>query len=704
MKKKILTLASALTFVSLYSFNAYADMDLETSNAVSGIAVALNNYKASSISPQTALGESLKTATTNTIEITGSDDARTKLVKDVVKYEGPSIQDKLKEEVIKDDLAVAKNKKDTVVHSDPKETGEEVGSISYSSVATVVGSEVNETGEWLKINSGNVEGYVKASDVATGNKAKKLAKESVVTYGTVVDIDNVRLRKTPDITSGTLTMLEGGEKYVVVGQDKNFLKVQVDDDLTGYVYKDFLKTDVAYKTAKTKEESTIEALNKAKLETEAKEAMAIYENMVVADEQTAAQSKETTTKGETTTSKEVKKSSDKASISATSEEAKTVKSPAAEKRETPASKEVDIKVPDNTKESTKTEKETTKKDTGSVETAKQNVETVLTPPEAKTESETINAIEDTKPTETKITVETVKEPKASTSVEIATEQTKANIETVKGPKASTSVETATEQTKANIETVSAPEAVETTKQPETAESKAEPETREVTETVKETPTATTASESISAIEDTTKQPETTVETTKPATTKAETKAETTVAVYGPGGSAQKPQDTEKTKKSKEEGTVVTGEKGGPGVSKKKETTAAQTEATKAVKEKASRDAVVAYAKQFVGNPYVYGGTSLTKGADCSGFVMRVYEKFGISTSRISRDQANDGTEIPISQIKPGDLVFYSSGGDINHVAIYIGDGQIIHAANKQLGIRIGSMNHRTPIKAVRLIK
>ncbi|MFC2583733.1 MAG: NlpC/P60 family protein [Lachnoanaerobaculum saburreum] len=704
MKKKILTLASALTFVSLYSFNAYADMDLETSNAVSGIAVALNNYKASSISPQTALGESLKTATTNTIEITGSDDARTKLVKDVVKYEGPSIQDKLKEEVIKDDLAVAKNKKDTVVHSDPKETGEEVGSISYSSVATVVGSEVNETGEWLKINSGNVEGYVKASDVATGNKAKKLAKESVVTYGTVVDIDNVRLRKTPDITSGTLTMLEGGEKYVVVGQDKNFLKVQVDDDLTGYVYKDFLKTDVAYKTAKTKEESTIEALNKAKLETEAKEAMAIYENMVVADEQTAAQSKETTTKGESTTSKEVKKSSDKASISATSEEAKTVKSPAAEKRETPASKEVDIKVPDNTKEPAKTEKETAKKDTGSVETAKQNVETVLTPPEVKTESETINAIEDTKPTETKITVETVKEPKASTSVEIATEQTKANIETVKGPKASTSVETATEQTKAKIETVSAPEAVETTKQPETAESKAEPETREVTETVKETPTATTASESISAIEDTTKQPETTVETTKPATTKAETKAETTVAVYGPGGSAQKPQDTEKTKKSKEEGTVVTGEKGGPGVSKKKETTAAQTEATKAVKEKASRDAVVAYAKQFVGNPYVYGGTSLTKGADCSGFVMRVYEKFGISTSRISRDQANDGTEIPISQIKPGDLVFYSSGGDINHVAIYIGDGQIIHAANKQLGIRIGSMNHRTPIKAVRLIK
>jgi len=687
MKKKFLTLASALTFVSLYSFNAYADMDLETSNAVSGIAVALNNYKASSISPQTALGESLKTATTNTIEITGVDDARNRLVKDVVKYEGPSIQDRLKEEVMKDDLAVAKNKKDTVVHADPKETGEEVGSISYSSVATVVGSEINETGEWVKINSGNVEGYVKASDLATGNKAKKMAKDSVVTYGTVVDIDNVRLRKTPDITSNTLTMLEGGEKYVVVGQDKNFLKVQVDDDLTGYVYKDFIKTDVSYKTAKTKEESTIEALNKAKLETEAKEAMAIYENMVVADDQTTAKSKETTAKAETTTA--AKKTPDKAPTPKASEEAKTIKSPAAEKRETPASKEVEIKVPDTTKGSAKPA-ETTTKDNGQTETTKQKVETV---PETRTEAETIKAIEDTKPAETKSKVETVKEP--SKSEETVSSPSKVKIETVNGPEAS---ETAKETTKASVE----------------------PETSKAVETVKETPTATTQAETISAVEDTTKQTESTTQAPKQtesttqapkqteATTEATKPVETTkpaetTAPYGPGGSTEKPKETQKDKPQKET-TVVTGEKGGPGVSKKKETTKAETEATKAAKEKVSRDAVVAYAKQFVGNPYVYGGTSLTKGADCSGFVMRVYEKFGISTSRVSRDQANNGTEIPVSQIKPGDLVFYSSGGEINHVAIYIGDGQIVHAANKQLGIRIGSLNHRTPVKAVRLIK
>ena len=599
----------------------------------------------------------------------------------MVKYEGPSIQDRLKEEVMKDDLAVAKNKKDTVVHADPKETGEEVGSISYSSVATVVGSEINETGEWVKINSGNVEGYVKASDLATGNKAKKMAKDSVVTYGTVVDIDNVRLRKTPDITSNTLTMLEGGEKYVVVGQDKNFLKVQVDDDLTGYVYKDFIKTDVSYKTAKTKEESTIEALNKAKLETEAKEAMAIYENMVVADDQTTAKSKETTAKAETTTA--AKKNSDKAPTPKASEEAKTIKSPAAEKRETPASKEVEIKVPDTTKGSTKPV-ETTTKDNGQTETTKQKVETV---PETRTEAETIKAIEDTKPSETKQKVETVKE--SGKAEETVSSPSKVKIETVNGPEAS---ETAKETTKASVE----------------------PETSKAVETVKETPTATTQAETISAVEDTPKQTESTTQAPKQtesttqapkqteATTEATKPAETS-APYGPGGSTEKPKETQKAKPQKET-TVVTGENGGPGVSKKKETTKAETEATKAAKEKVSRDAVVAYAKQFVGNPYVYGGTSLTKGADCSGFVMRVYEKFGISTSRVSKDQANNGTEIPVSQIKPGDLVFYSSGGEINHVAIYIGDGQIVHAANKQLGIRIGSLNHRTPVKAVRLIK
>ena len=681
MKRKILTLASALTLVSLCSFNAYADMDLETSNAVSGMAVALNNYKASSISPQTALGESLKEATTNTIEITGADDARTKLVNDTVKYEAPSIQDKLKEDIIKDDIVVANRKKDTVVHSSAKETGEAVGSISYSSVATVVGTEVNESGEWLKINSGSVEGYVKASEVATGEKAKKMAKDAIVTYATVVDIDNVRLRTTPNITSNTLTMLGGGEKFVVVGQDNNFVKVQVDDDLTGYVYKDFIKTDISYKTAKTTEESTIEALEKAKLETEAKEAMDIYQNLVDADGDKTIAAKKDTVVEDTTKAKETKKSTEtteKTTSEKTGTEPKTIKSPAAEKRETPASKEVNINVPDTIKGTSKANEE---KSEVPKETTKQP-ETTLKPTSKPTEDATKQS------TKAETNADTVEATKNSEEKKVS--------ETIK----------AIEDTKK--ETESSKVTIETVKEPETTKI---PETSKQTETVQEKIDAVQAPETISAVEDTTKQTEATTVAEQPQTKPAESKVEistqaTTAAGYGPGGNTEKSKEAEtKAKKVQKESSVVTGENGGPGVSKSKATTEATTESTKAAaKEKASRSAIVAYAKQYVGNPYVYGGTSLTNGADCSGFVMRVYEKFGISTGRNTRQQANNGREISVSEVQPGDLLFYGSGGEISHVGIYMGDGKIVHAANKNLGITIGRSDYRTPIKAVTFLR
>lgn len=119
---------------------------------------------------------------------------------------------------------------------------------------------------------------------------------------------------------------------------------------------------------------------------------------------------------------------------------------------------------------------------------------------------------------------------------------------------------------------------------------------------------------------------------------------------------------------------------------------------------ATRTAIVAYAKQFLGNPYVYGGTSLTDGADCSGFTMRIFEHFGISTGRTSRDQAANGKEIPLSSIQPGDLLFYASGDYINHVALYIGGGQIIHASTSKTGIVISTAYYRTPYKAVTFLE
>ncbi len=117
-----------------------------------------------------------------------------------------------------------------------------------------------------------------------------------------------------------------------------------------------------------------------------------------------------------------------------------------------------------------------------------------------------------------------------------------------------------------------------------------------------------------------------------------------------------------------------------------------------------RQTIVNYALQFLGNKYKYGGTSLTGGTDCSGFVQSVYRDCGISIGRSSRDQAAGGTQIAIGDVQPGDLLFYAKGSTINHVALYIGNGQVVHASSPSTGIRISNYNYRTPCKAVRYLQ
>lgn len=108
-----------------------------------------------------------------------------------------------------------------------------------------------------------------------------------------------------------------------------------------------------------------------------------------------------------------------------------------------------------------------------------------------------------------------------------------------------------------------------------------------------------------------------------------------------------------------------------------------------------------FAVQYVGNPYVWGGTSLTEGADCSGFVQTVFANFGLYLSRTAESQSYGGTSISLDNLQPGDLLFYNSTGSIDHVAIYIGGGQIVHAANSRSGIIISSAYYQTPVCARR---
>ena len=113
--------------------------------------------------------------------------------------------------------------------------------------------------------------------------------------------------------------------------------------------------------------------------------------------------------------------------------------------------------------------------------------------------------------------------------------------------------------------------------------------------------------------------------------------------------------------------------------------------------------IAAYAQKFVGNPYVYGGTSLTNGTDCSGFTMSVYAQFGYSIPRTSSAQSTYGTSVSLSNVEPGDLIFYKNGGSVGHVAMYIGGGSVVHASNPSDGIKISSMYYRQPCNARRIV-
>ena len=133
-----------------------------------------------------------------------------------------------------------------------------------------------------------------------------------------------------------------------------------------------------------------------------------------------------------------------------------------------------------------------------------------------------------------------------------------------------------------------------------------------------------------------------------------------------------------------------------------ELAAAEEVAARAAEEAASaRQNLVDYALQFVGGPYRAGGNDPHTGVDCSGFVRYVMQHgAGISMNRSSGSQATQGHAVNSSQMQPGDLLFYSGGSGINHVAMYIGDGKIVHASTYATGIKISKWNYRNPVKIV----
>ena len=495
MKKtiKILAAGCLLALAALPS-TAYASVSWETDSSVAGAAVALNNYYAASLKPEEDFASAIEESGVFKAEVFTSPKEDAPLVMSTASAYS--------------NVAISHVSNYVNVRTEPNTSSEIVGKIYNNCAATILATVDGEDGQWYQIQSGTVNGYIKAEYFITGTDAEKIAKQVGTMYAKIANADTLRLREEPNLTSRTLTLLSEDAEYVALEETGDFVKIQVDADLTGYVHKDYVDLRVEFKQAVSLAEEQAQKEEEERLKKEAADAIANLEQVKKEAEAQASQSQ-------------------------TSE--------------------------------------------------------AVTEGSQSTESQT--------------------------------------------------------------------EAPETTKAPET-----ETQTAEIG-TIARNP----LEETTTAAPVTTAAPETT--TAAPETTTA---AEGTLSAYqeiGPGGSM------------------------GPGGSNTG-TSSGNTVET------ATRTAIVAYAKQFLGNPYVYGGTSLTNGADCSGFTMRIYEHFGIDTGRTARDQAANGKEIPIDSVQPGDLLFYGSDDYINHVAMYIGGGQVIHSSTPATGITITSSNYRTPCKAV----
>lgn len=203
------------------------------------------------------------------------------------------------------------------------------------------------------------------------------------------------------------------------------------------------------------------------------------------------------------------------------------------------------------------------------------------------------------------------------------------------------------------------------------------------------PADTTASEDTSTSDDSSYTDTAAADTTYTDTASGDTYTDTSAA------------DTAYTDSSSDAGYTDTGASDSGYT---EETSGSDTPAdTSASTGSATGQAIANYASQFVGNPYVWGGTSLTSGADCSGFVLSVFANYGISLPHSAASQAGYGTEVSYSDLQPGDLVFYSDGSGISHVAIYVGGGSIVHAANASSGICYSNVDYSTPVSCRRLV-
>lgn len=441
------------------------------------------------------------------------------------------------------------------IRSAPTTSGTIVGKIYNNCAATILQSVQGEGGVWYQIQSGSVNGYIKAQYFITGAQAEAIAKEIGVQYATV-DTASLRLREQPSLSSAILTTLPQGAEYVVLGESNHFAHLSVDEDLTGYVSMDYIKTRIAFKQAVSLEEEAAKLAEEAKRKAEAAAAIQNLEEIRMVEAQSGAVNH------------------------------------ASQQGGNPGGLQLQNGIP-----AASSEGASGGGSSGGIWSGGSIFEGSASGGNGSSGN---TQSQDGMPIIAANPLGQGNDPRVSAPA--------------LGPVSSGS----------GSDGVS-PGSGDNSGNPGGSGNVADP-------------------------------------SGAGAQGQASSPQGAGGVTYGPGGNASS--------------AVIS----------------------------ATRTALVAYAKQFLGNPYVYGGSSLTEGTDCSGFVMRIYEHFGIQTGRNSREQAANGRSIAIEAVQPGDLLFYASGNTINHVAIYIGGGQVIHAASAKTGIIISPSNYRTPCKAVTFLQ
>ena len=471
---------------------------------------------------------------------------------------------------------------------------------------------------WYLIQSGEVTGYVSSDYFVTGSQAEALAQEVGTDMATVKDgTETLMVRSSADSNSEAISMVGDSEKLRVLEDDGDWVKVAVDDDVEGYVSKEYVDCDTEFVEAESVEQAEArkaavqEALDKA---TQMQEAA--YAAMNAADGNEAAYAAD--------------------QANAALAEAKMLAS----------EQEYDYEIQDLTDQIAYVAQDT-------------SVASVWAQ-EAQAEEERIAAEK---------AAQEAAEAQATAEAQAAAD---AAAQTAAASQASADSQEQEAQQKEQAAADAWQAAVDAQNQADqnwSEEAQAEADAA-----------AQAAIEAAAAAEAARQQAEAEAAAAEAARQQAEAEA----AAKAEQEAQQNQQDG-----NYDDGSSYDG-------SSSSSSDSSSSDSSSSSSSSSIRQSVVSYALQFVGNPYVYGGTSLTNGADCSGFVLSVMANFGISLPRTAAAQSTVGTPVSLDSIQPGDLLFYQGSGGIGHVTMYIGNGQVVHASNPSTGITVSSIDYRTP--------